>query len=432
MSFRDVLGRGPAEGVPWHEHDGAEISGELVASVIKVIQLLGGTITGKEIIIAGGVDGILRSDNFVAGVSGWRWRGDGSMEAQDGIFRGTLNADDIVAGILTVVRIAAGSITTDKLIVGSFDNLISNPGLETGGFTPHNTVAAGGTWSIVSTDVRSGGSCARYDIIGSTGAPATDLELNGAEGSGIDDHIAVTEGDQIYAEGYVRPTGSGSGERDITLLLVWADELGSLISTTTTTITPANAIYTKITVAGTAPAGVATVNVMARIVFDSGKTRAFYHFDDFYCRRMVATLIIEDQAVDIERMLNPVHADTGESGATNVTITTTPTKHTSFDFTIPSWVGTVHVLAIGLVQISNAAATGKNILSSARIASLDDGSGTQTITATSSTDQSVHVEERNIASPGSTVEIANYASINTGANETANSVNVWASVTGVR
>ena len=50
-----------------HEHDGGDISGEIVASVLKVVQLLGGTITGEEIIIAGGVDGILRSDNFVAG-----------------------------------------------------------------------------------------------------------------------------------------------------------------------------------------------------------------------------------------------------------------------------------------------------------------------------------------------------------------------------
>ena len=92
MTFRDVLGGGPAKGVPWHTHDGADISGEIVASTIKAERFLGGVITGEEFIIAGGVDGIIRSDNFVAGADGWIFRGDGSGEINDLIVRGDIES----------------------------------------------------------------------------------------------------------------------------------------------------------------------------------------------------------------------------------------------------------------------------------------------------------------------------------------------------
>ncbi len=119
MTFRDVLGGGPAQGVPWHTHDGADISGEIVASTIKAERFLGGVITGKEIIIAGGVDGIIRSDNFVAGATGWRVSGDGVLEAHAGIFRGTLNADDLTAGTIAAGRFAADTIDVSALNAGT-------------------------------------------------------------------------------------------------------------------------------------------------------------------------------------------------------------------------------------------------------------------------------------------------------------------------
>ena len=174
MTFRDVLGGGPAQGVPWHTHDGADISGEIVASTMKAERFLGGVITGKEIIIAGGVDGIIRSDNFVAGSAGWRvlgdgsaefssivirgeiitgsatlsatgtlesdnfvagtsgWQidGDGSAEFQDAIIRGTLNASDITAGLLNAARIGAGTIGVEviKLSDNAGSRIESNDG----------------------------------------------------------------------------------------------------------------------------------------------------------------------------------------------------------------------------------------------------------------------------------------------------------------
>lgn len=82
----------------------------------------------------------LQSDNFVTGTSGWEINRDtGSVEFQDATIRGTLNADDIVAGTLdasvvsvtnlnasnittgtlSAARIAADSLSVDKLAAGT-------------------------------------------------------------------------------------------------------------------------------------------------------------------------------------------------------------------------------------------------------------------------------------------------------------------------
>jgi len=92
LTFNEPIRRQGRGDVKAHEHDGGDISGEIVASVIKVELLLGGTVTGEEIIIAGGVDGIVRSDNFVLGSTGWRILGDGNAEFNDVTIRGTIFA----------------------------------------------------------------------------------------------------------------------------------------------------------------------------------------------------------------------------------------------------------------------------------------------------------------------------------------------------
>lgn len=69
------------------------------AQVVSVSadKITAGTITGQQIVVAGGAAGILRSDNFVAGVSGWRLRGGGDAE-----FNNVTVRDSTVTGSLTV------------------------------------------------------------------------------------------------------------------------------------------------------------------------------------------------------------------------------------------------------------------------------------------------------------------------------------------
>lgn len=100
MTFFDqTITPGDGKGVPPHPHDASEISGNGAFITLRVNKLLAGTITGKEIIIAGGADGILRSDNFVAGSDGWQILGDGTAELNDVTVRGSLDAGTIVGNL---------------------------------------------------------------------------------------------------------------------------------------------------------------------------------------------------------------------------------------------------------------------------------------------------------------------------------------------
>lgn len=90
MTFRQTITPGGDKGPPAHPHDASEISGEASFITLRVNKLLAGKITGKEIIVAGGAEGILRSDGFVSGSDGWRIRGDGSAEFNDVVVRGSI------------------------------------------------------------------------------------------------------------------------------------------------------------------------------------------------------------------------------------------------------------------------------------------------------------------------------------------------------
>jgi|GEM_PF-3368248 hypothetical protein len=98
-----------------------------------------GPVTVSSLVL-GGCD--ILSANFVAGTSGWRIRYDGSAEFQNVIVRGTLNADDIVAGTINAGRLPSG-----MLIGIAPDPVLNNPG------SPNIRVAAPGSppagWGVL-------------------------------------------------------------------------------------------------------------------------------------------------------------------------------------------------------------------------------------------------------------------------------------------
>lgn len=93
MTFRDTLGGRDSGAVLPHTHDSSDIEGEIVFGTMTVDKLIAGTITAQEIVIGGGAAGIIRSENYVAGTSGWAIFGDGSAEFNTVTVRG-----DIVSG----------------------------------------------------------------------------------------------------------------------------------------------------------------------------------------------------------------------------------------------------------------------------------------------------------------------------------------------
>jgi hypothetical protein len=92
VTFTQFIVPDAGERVPPHPHDGSEISGEAVFLTVRANKILAGTIDGKEIVVSGGADGILRSDGFVAGSAGWAVFGDGTAEFNDVLVRGDIES----------------------------------------------------------------------------------------------------------------------------------------------------------------------------------------------------------------------------------------------------------------------------------------------------------------------------------------------------
>ncbi len=430
MTFRDVLGEGPAEGVPWHSHDGADISGEIVASTIRVLRLLGGTITAEESIIAGGVLGILRSDNFVAGSAGWRALGDGTFEAQDGIFRGTLNADDINAGTLDVDRLGAESITVAKLFVGSFDNLVQDPHFSAVSTAWIVDVSGGGTWT--------------FGVSGGFGNELTFAPPSTSDARVHANDIACSVGDIFYFEVAIWLDGSTAGTARIKL----AEELGdhtfnSVLSQTTQSL--AGSGFITMSVSRTISED-DTEFIRPEIQVDSGATISSHvAFTRAYVRRKAGTSIIEDlavtnakigalavdtaeiavaaitklkigdQEVDIQRMLNPIFNDRQGDTATNISLSTTEVDTGSITVTVPSWVGTLNMQSVHTCQVTAGATQLIQIETDHGAAA---GSATQMgiTSAAPSTYSQALGSGRAITSPGSSITVDGRCVLDTGTN----------------
>lgn len=219
----------------------------------------------------------------------------GTLSA-DRISAGSLDGDKITAGTLDADRITVGTITAERYVLGSPDNLIQNPGFEgdtiDGALDPHAYDAGGGTWSTETTNVRSGARAARYDIDSQSGSAY--LRLNGAV-TNTNAHPSAAEGDEFYAEGYVRYIDGNPGAV-VDLRLSWRDEAGTEISVVNGTNPTLTTSYQKFTIEGTAPAGTAYVAIYVRVVTGGSGTDALL-FEDFYARRKVQSDVLTGEAV---------------------------------------------------------------------------------------------------------------------------------------
>lgn len=128
--------------------DGSVPSAKVIS--LTVDKLVGGSITGQEIILANSAASI-RSNNFVAGSSGFRIRGDGSAEFQNVTVRGSLNAADLVAGTIASGRFGSDTIGGSPIISGSLHSISTAVGTHTAAY-----VAAGSNLDISSCTVGSG------------------------------------------------------------------------------------------------------------------------------------------------------------------------------------------------------------------------------------------------------------------------------------
>lgn len=216
-----------------------------------------------------------------------QWNGSAWLVTQLGSAALTsLDAGVITTGTLDANRIGANTITVDKILIGDFTNLIpDDPGFENGGIN----------WSI--SDSVSGN---YYH----TGSKSLHMVGNGTirDTSSIR-AIPCQAGDQFYAECWVmspNPASSGTVGLESTLT-------GSGVSTTwpsfqDVTTTALSSTWIKISGIITIPSGYTSIYIRASV--RNNVSSGDYYFDDFICRKVNPSVLIQDGAITTSKIVS--------------------------------------------------------------------------------------------------------------------------------
>jgi len=247
--------------------------------------------------------------------------------------------------------------------------------------------------------------------------------------------VSAFDGDTFHFEAWIRYGGSAPYHNAV-LLILWYDEVGGLISFDNSgNITP-TASYVKSSVTGTAPAGTSHCVFEMKVNDDLSGSGHRILFDDVYARRKIGTLIIDDQAVDIARMLNPVHTEAHHWYVGGVAINATNAEKAFFLLTVPTWVGTVSCMATStIVNAITSSFTGSSILTcSTYIAGVSGQASSQMQSYVSEATRNSMSSSygKTIAAPGSTIRFATWAQDASMPSTTGGQAQISAVMTGVR
>jgi hypothetical protein len=209
----------------------------------------------------------------------------------------TITGGQIAASAISTSELAARAVSLEKLFVGSFDNLILDPGAEQAttlatdyGWSTNGFGASGGTVSITTASPRSGNQCILFNINGQTAAQ--DFAANGRAAT-IAHAVAATEGDTFYFEMWCRKLGTGAAASPYLYMRFMNASGGTITNTVGSPLAPTTT-YQKMTLVATAPAGTSFVQFTVEI--PSGGVEHLL-FDDAYARRMVTGSIVVDGTI---------------------------------------------------------------------------------------------------------------------------------------
>lgn len=208
------------------------------------------------------------------------------------IASGAVTAAKLAAGAVTTPAIAAGTILTDQLVVGNFDNLVTDPGFEkqATGVLP---VARGSTsWYAdggADTSVVNDPTNAR------TGAQAIKRTYAGASSTRIvrsDVQADCRPGDEFYLEGFVKTTTSANGTGGVAA--EWLDRTGAVLSRSDLDIAAPGNVWSLSSGRVVAPANAAYMRPC--FVFKAQTTGDWWGDDTFF-RKTVISAFISDAAI---------------------------------------------------------------------------------------------------------------------------------------
>lgn len=202
-----------------------------------------------------------------------------------------LNASKITAGTLNAARIGANSISTTKLLVGSFDNLLQDPGFELSSGTAGWTVTSPAT--RVTTNPRTGSRSFRLATNASAYVGAIQT-----------DPIRVEPGEEYVFGAWIRlDATSGEGlDGAIELSVSYGADTAANTSTAAVTDSPAvGQTYAFFSDVWVVPAGVKYVKPRIVRRADLGGSRAYLIDDAVFYKRVRGDLIV-DGAITAEKL----------------------------------------------------------------------------------------------------------------------------------
>lgn len=218
------------------------------------------------------------------------------------ITEGAVNRAAIEQFAIDSLRLDDDAVSYRTLVVGSFDNLVLDPGFESGVQRDPAPVNAGGTWAVLASSPRSGANALRYNAAAQV-AQALYRPLGSPLTSA--DNIACAQGDVFYLESWFRADAVAT-YRTWAVGIEFRDAGGALLSSVYQDYAGSSA-FVRGSIVGTAPAGVAYCLPILRVNNDGDSTNSY--FDDLYMRKRVdGNLIVDGSITAVHLAANSVAA----------------------------------------------------------------------------------------------------------------------------
>jgi hypothetical protein len=189
---------------------------------------------------------------------------------------------EVQDGTITANKIKAHSIVADRLVIGSLDNLLENPGFE---FVDNDDTALVPSWLLVNGAVRR--TPATYAFSGSARSGASAVEFTSDGNALCSTQVTAFEGDPFHVECYVRAFGTASGIVGLRIRF-FSQDGAELTEALTNRLGTEVTSWTKLEVKAVAPAGVGYATVDLISLFMTPAVGSIV-FDDVYARRRVGS-----------------------------------------------------------------------------------------------------------------------------------------------
>lgn len=253
-------------------------------------------------------------------VGGWSVIATATLAKADGsdIQAGSITADHAVFASGAIVDANIANLNGDKIVANSIDvaqlrvlptNLWPDPYCEVG--TPADFYRAGDATFTVYTGDRAHTGTRAFQIQ-TTQVVANPAILFGRGGGGLaphQDHLPVGAGDTVSISFWASRGGSApaDGGRHLRPMIQFRDAAGAVVSTVTpaqTETVPFGTTHVRRQLSAVAPTG--TAYVLAGVRVHAGENAGVvYYVDSFRLALGVSTLMIEDFAVDVDRLREP-------------------------------------------------------------------------------------------------------------------------------